>query len=530
MKYPDLAKKTQSDPLDERQVQNQAGGYTYALDEFGQLARFLVLGSDKPTYYASAKKMTLANTDIVKTCWRNDHRRTGDALVSYRNRAPKLDAILYALALGFASDNLEARKVAGQIFPKIVTNASHLFSFTKAVLSLRGTGRAVVRAMAQFYESRTAEQLAYQMIKYRERAGYDHRKLLEMSHPRVTRKVEDKQIVDQDKGALFRQVRARDSGKDLPRLHDREHTGTLPLQYKSYLRAKDAGPKEIVRLIEDHKLPWEAIPTDKVRIPEVQEALIPGMPLNAFVRQLGLLSSVGVLTRAHMNKLRDSEAVNRSRLHPFSVLTALSTYKQGRGERTTWPVHQWVLKELNDLFYVCFAHVPTTGKRVYIGLDVSGSMGVNHVQGSNLTAREAAAAMSMVTVSEEDHCDVRGFSHRMIDLPIHSRMALEDVIRKTENIPFGRTDCALPMLDALGRKEAYDAFVIYTDNETWAGNEHPVVALQRYRQKFIGDAKLIVVGMTATRFTIADPRDPGMLDVVGFDSAAPQLIADFICG
>jgi len=31
-------------------------------------------------------------------------------------------------------------------------------------------------------------------------------------------------------------------------------------------------------------------------------------------------------------------------------------------------------------------------------------------------------------------------------------------------------------------------------------------------------------------FTIADPNDPGMLDVVGFDTAAPQLIADFAAG
>jgi 60 kDa SS-A/Ro ribonucleoprotein len=33
--------------------------------------------------------------------------------------------------------------------------------------------------------------------------------------------------------------------------------------------------------------------------------------------------------------------------------------------------------------------------------------------------------------------------------------------------------------------------------------------------------------MTASEFTIADPDDPGMLDVVGFDSNTPQLIAEF---
>jgi 60 kDa SS-A/Ro ribonucleoprotein len=33
--------------------------------------------------------------------------------------------------------------------------------------------------------------------------------------------------------------------------------------------------------------------------------------------------------------------------------------------------------------------------------------------------------------------------------------------------------------------------------------------------------------MTATDFTIADPSDPGMLDVAGFDSAVPTLLTNF---
>jgi len=33
--------------------------------------------------------------------------------------------------------------------------------------------------------------------------------------------------------------------------------------------------------------------------------------------------------------------------------------------------------------------------------------------------------------------------------------------------------------------------------------------------------------MTSTGFTIADPNDAGMLDVVGFDEAAPAMMADF---
>lgn len=43
-------------------------------------------------------------------------------------------------------------------------------------------------------------------------------------------------------------------------------------------------------------------------------------------------------------------------------------------------------------------------------------------------------------------------------------------------------------------------------------------------------AKLIVVGMQSNGFTIADPNDKGMLDVVGFDSAAPQVMSLFAEG
>jgi 60 kDa SS-A/Ro ribonucleoprotein len=40
-------------------------------------------------------------------------------------------------------------------------------------------------------------------------------------------------------------------------------------------------------------------------------------------------------------------------------------------------------------------------------------------------------------------------------------------------------------------------------------------------------AKLVVIAMTSNGFTIADPNDAGMLDVVGFDTATPAVITDF---
>jgi len=72
-----------------------------------------------------------------------------------------------------------------------------------------------------------------------------------------------------------------------------------------------------------------------------------------------------------------------------------------------------------------------------------------------------------------------------------------------------------------------DVFCVYTDSETWAGEIHPIQALNRYRGTMGIGAKLVVIGMTSNGFTIADPNDAGMLDVVGFDTATPSIIADF---
>ena len=125
---------------------------------------------------------------------------------------------------------------------------------------------------------------------------------------------------------------------------------------------------------------------------------------------------------------------------------------------------------------------------------------------------------------------LRGLASGITPLAISPRQRLDDAVRTVSNLPFGGTDCALPMLYALDREREIDTFVILTDSETWAGDVHPAQALQDYRRASGIDARLVVVGMVSNGFSIADPNDPGQLDIVGFDTATPQLISDFARG
>ena len=171
-------------------------------------------------------------------------------------------------------------------------------------------------------------------------------------------------------------------------------------------------------------------------------------------------------------------------------------------------------------------------------MDVSGSMGAS-ASGLPITCREASAALALVTMATEPDVDVVGFTAGagsrvmrsrgtgLTELSISPRQRLDDAIRAVSNLPFGSTDCALPMTWAEQNRREYDSILVYTDNETWAGLIHPHQVLVQYRERMGIDARLAVVGMTASDVSIADPADPGMLDVAGFDAAVPTLITDF---
>ena len=139
-------------------------------------------------------------------------------------------------------------------------------------------------------------------------------------------------------------------------------------------------------------------------------------------------------------------------------------------------------------------------------------------------------SVALMTAATEPQTHIVGFGDTLVPLPLSPSMRLDDAVRAVSGLPFGATDCALPMIWARENKIEVDVFAVYTDSETWFGKVHPVKALQQYRDAMGRPARLIVVGMVANKFSIADPDDGGMLDVVGFDTSAPGLMREFVMG
>lgn len=515
----------QSQPIPGREtdmVENNAGGYTFQVDDWKRLDRFLLLGSESGSYYVNEKNLTIDNAKAVERCIRQDGLRVVSQIIriSTDGRAVKNDPALFALAMCAGMGNLETRKAALCALPKVARIGTHLFHFAEYVEGFRGWGRGLREAVAKWYTDKPVDKLAYQVVKYQQRDGWSHRDLLRLAHPKTDEK---------SRNAVFEYVTKGEG--------DIAGNDSL-LTIEGFERAKAADNKrQIVGFIDTYGLTREMIPSQWLNEPDVWAALLPKMPLTALVRNLGKITSIGLIKPMSqeagviLSKLSDTDYIHKSRLHPLSVLVALKTYAQGAGMRgsLTWNPVREIVDALDEAFYMAFDNVDPTGKRQVLALDVSGSMWV-HIAGMPISAREASAAMAMVTARVEKQYWILAFSDQLIEINVSPKQRLDDIVKTIINIPFGGTDCALPMLGAMKKNVSADGFIIYTDNETWAGNVHPVQALNQYRQKFVSDAKLVTVGMTSSGFTIADPNDAGMLDVVGFDTATPQVISGFLGG
>lgn len=540
-------------------IPNSAGGHAFPVDDFTRLSRFLILGSEGGSYYASERKLTEDNTRTLMRCIVTDGPRVVRMIteISLAGRNPKQQPIMFALAACAGADPA-TRQAALAALPQVCRTGTHMFLFASYIEQFRGWGRSLRRAVGDWYivphatepeaDEDTPEEvglgaemadhirwLTLQLAKYRQREGWSHRDLLRLSSPPHWSNAIS---ADQFRGTLLEGALGWAVGK------------TEGKNVDSFLQAVDeaqeATAPRIIDLIEMFRLPWETIPSEKLADPAIWRALLPSMGLGALVRNLGRMTANGALQPMSdevalvVSKLLNPNAVTRSRIHPLNVLIGAMTYGEGHGHRgkLSWTPIGDISDALDRTFRLAFPNVEAANKRTLIAIDVSGSMTISKIANTFLTPREGAAAMALVTHQTEPKSHVVAFSGgngfrgdpKLVPVNITRRSTVRSVVRETEHLPFGRTDCSLPMRYATANKLEVDTFVIYTDSETWFGPVHPMQALQEYRQRFNPNARLITVGMVANEFTIGDPADNGTLDVVGFDSASPALIAHFSAG
>ena len=563
----------QTEPLRElgangqpRTAANSAAGQSFVVDDTMRLLRFLILGSGEGTYYAKPKAHTADNLAALLRLIEAGRGVEAVSIireVSVSGRAPRQTPTLTALAVCSMAGDAATKAAANAALPAIARIPTHLFEYlelcettAKAMCGgSSGWGRAHRRAVARWYSGHrggSAKALAESVTKYQQRNGWSHLDALRLCHAAPDDRAHAAVFAYIVKGmdaataaasapetTLDGKKRSVDAGADCSPVL--EYLGAVEAAKR--LQASPEGEAAMVELIARHRLVREHVPSGLLSSVPVWTALLEGMPMTAMIRNLAKLTSIGLVAPSTaaaasvVARLSDADALRKARVHPMAVLLAHRTYSAGRGEKgsLTWQPAPEVVDALDGAFELAFASVEPANKRTMLALDVSGSMGVGcnggGYGGAGLSCAEASAAMAVVAMRTEPECTAMCFSHVFDSLPITKESGLAEAMRVTRGRNFGNTDCSLPMQYALRRAISVDTFIVYTDSETYHGSIHPCEALRKYREASgIHDAKLIVVGMASNGFSIADPSDPGMLDVVGFDASAPQVMADFAAG
>ena len=278
----------QTEPLPGREsdmVENSAGGYTFALDTFAQLDRFLILGSEGGTYYASQRDLTKENTSNLRRCIEEDGVRTVERIVelSRDGRIPKNSVALYAMAQAITHGDTAAKNAVQFHLPAVARTGSHLLEFVAFADALRGWGRALKRVVSHWYTTQPIEQLVYQTVKYRNRNEWTHRDVLRSAHPRASNLGETE---GETYNELFRYITTGEY---------RTHWHKAWALISAFEKAKTADVEGLIGLIREHGLTREMIPSKMLSNPDVLEVLLEKMPMTALIRNLANLTRHGVL-------------------------------------------------------------------------------------------------------------------------------------------------------------------------------------------------------------------------------------------
>ncbi|XP_058890726.1 RNA-binding protein RO60-like isoform X2 [Acipenser ruthenus] len=525
----------QSLPLNEQQVLNSAGGFTWEVNDMTRLRRFLCFGSEGGTYYIKEQELAWENALVL--CRLIEDGRGVEVVqeiktFSLEGRAARANPALFALAVCSQHSDIRTKQAAFKAVGEVCQLPTHLFTFIQFKKDLKEGmkcgmwGRALRKAVADWYNEKDAMYLAMAVTKYKQRNGWSHKDLLRLSHMKPA-----------NEGLALVAKYITKGWKAVQTVYNEKENSDCIRKVLQYLEAVEkvkhtTDELEVIHLIEEHKLVREQLLPSHLKSKEVLKTLLKEMPLTVMMRNLGKMTADMVLTTGEVAMVCEqlqNENILKTRVHPFNVLMALEMYKKGSGNRgkLTWNPDKDILEALDSAFYTSFKNVEPTEKRLVLAVNVSDSMN-STVLGSSVTAAYVAAAMTMVFARTEKDSHIGFFSHSMVPCPVTADMTLAQVVKEFEKITMGTTDCALPMLWALETNTVADVFIVFTDNETWLGDIHPAEALRKYRNKMGIFSKLIVCGMTSDGFTIADPQDRGMLDICGFDSGALEVIQCFV--
>ena len=496
---------------------NDGGGYSHVIGKWEFLDRFLIIGAESGTYYVSQEENQQRNCDNTIACIVENGIKVVDTVVevSAGGKAAKNDSAIYVLALCFTHGNDETKQYAEKALQKVCRIGTHILMFVAFIKSMRGFGKSVARAINAWYTDKTDDALAFQLTKYQNRNGWTHKDVFRLSHPKFGKRNAKSAIA---KWVVTGEIpKGKTKGQSLIRVID---------------SCRGVEVKKAIPIIKEHNLQREHLDTNLLNDVSIQAAMLDNLGGTALVRNLGNMTKSGLLhgnneyVKNIYHKLNDKEYIAKSKLHPLKLLIALNTYNAGGGGfGASYVPNQTISSSLEAALALSFNSVKPTNENYFFGLDVSGSMGWEAISGVSCCA--VASVMALTFAKVEPWTFIGGFSGNFTELGISKADSVNSAMDKAIKTNFGSTNPSAAIEYAIQRKMDVDKFVFITDNDCNRGY-HASETIKKYRSLMNKPkAKIIVFGLTASQFSIADKNDPFSLDVAGTTPDMTSIIQNF---
>ena len=251
--------------------------------------RFLILGSEGGSYYATELKLTIENANHVLACISEDGVRVVRETVAISDSGTRAQERSGDFRAGTVRGLRRRSRPARPRLMRCRRSAAP----ERTCSSLPNTSRPFAAGVADCGAELAAgtrrskpRDLAYQVVKYRQRERLVAHRPAPAGAPerRATRRT-------------ARSISGSPSAIDAVwATADEQPTDNALAFIWAFEQAQKATDfKQIIQLIEDFDLPREALPTEWLNDARVWEALLDKMPLTAMIRNLGVMSKIGLL-------------------------------------------------------------------------------------------------------------------------------------------------------------------------------------------------------------------------------------------
>jgi len=482
-------------------VSNAAGAPAYALSAKHALAQYAATGCFNATFYATAEQQLERVIDLAYSVPPSFLAKT--AIFSRERGAMKDMPALLCAALTVAEPAL----CAGT-FARVIDDAKMLRNFVQIVRSgvtgRKSLGTAPKRLVASWLDARSEEQL------FRASVGQSPSlsDVIKMVHPKP----------NTDARRAF-------YGYLLDRKHRVEQLPAVVQSFEAFKR----GDSPIVPDVPFQML--TALPLTReqwVAIAKNANWQTTRMNLNTFARH-GVFTHKG-MAKLLAERLRDPVAIRRARAFPYQLLSAY---------RSSAPDVPAIISEaLQDAMEISISNVPAIRGKVYVLVDVSGSMSspiTGHRRGATTSMRciDGAALVAAAILRKNPQAEVIPFEEKVASrLRLNPRDTVMTNAEQLAALGGGGTNCSAPLAYLNKKKATGDLVVFVSDNESWVDARRGATAVMVEWQAFKArnpEARLACIDFVPNATTqAAERRD--ILNIGGFSDSVFDLLSLFAKG